>query len=264
MYRFNAYLKEMSMAAELDLDFKFLSKAERVTSFNLIEKDFQSPKYQREIRFLYTKNFFPKFDQNLFVNSLNKDKLNKAIDALRRESSTNFASLHNFRPGGLGPAEVMLYFLIDDAQLGGAGSGGVDLVVKGKQYEVKSVNVSQDGYIKDFKLGGTANLSGIINDAIKLKRQADPKATNKPGEINKTQQAMIAKMFPSEWKKIQDRYRKEAAYYFGRTNIIFTRSKGNKSQMGTILNIGQISEKAIEIDTFTSGTIKPLIRIKDL
>lgn len=264
MHRLKSYLKEMSMAAELDLDFKFLSKAEKVTSFNLIEKDFQSPKFQREIRYLYTKNFFPNFDQKLFLKDLDKDKLNKAIQALRKENATNFASLHNFRPGGLGPAEVMLFFLIDNAQLGGAGSGGVDLVVNGKPFEVKSVNVSRDGFIKDFKLGGTANLSSIINDAIKLKRQADPKATNKPGEINKTQQGKIAEMFPAEWKKIQDRYKKEAASYFGKTNIIFTRSKGNLSQMGNVLNIGTIPQKAIEIDAFTSGTIKPLIRVRDL
>jgi len=264
MQRFRTYLKEMSMAKSLDLDFEFLQRAEKVTSFNLTEKDFQSNKFQREIRYLYTKNFFPNFDQNLFVKTPDKDKLNKAIEALKKESSANFASIHNFRPGGTGPGEVLLYFLIDNSQLGGAGSRGMDLFVGGKGYELKSVHVSNDGFIKDFKLGGTANLSGIINDAIKLKKQADPKATNKPGEINKTQQGKISNMFPKEWAAIQKRFKKEAAAYFGKTNVIFTRSKSNKSKMGTILGIGTIPEKAIEIDMFTSGTIKPLIRVKDL
>lgn len=264
MKRFNSYLREMSMAAEMDLNFEFLKRAEKVTSFNLTEKDFQSSTYQREIRYLYTKNFFPNFDQNLFVQTPTKDGLNAAITAMRRESSVNFASIHNFRPGGTGPAEVLLYFLIDGAQLGGAASRGMDLFAAGKGYELKSVHVSTDGFIKDFKLGGTANLSGIINETIKLKREADPKATNKPGEINKTQQAKIARLFPNEWTSIQRKFRKEAADYFGQTNVIFTRSKSNKSQMGNVLGIGTVPERAIEIDMFTSGTIKPLIRVRDL
>ena len=266
MLRFRTFdmIKEMSMGAELEMDMDFLRRAERASSFNLIEKDFQSNTYQKEIRYLYTKNFFPNFDQKFFVKAPTKDGLNKAITALKQESRRSFEALHNFRPGGTGPAEVLLFFLIDGAQLGGAGSAGMDLFVNRKGYEMKSVHVSTDGFIKDFKLGGTANLSGIINESIALKRKADPRASNKPGEINKTQQDKIARMFPTQWKNIQKKFRKEAADYFGDTNIIFTRSKSNKAQMGNVLGIGTVPERAIEIDMFTSGTIKPLIRVSDM
>src|SRR6056300_958958 len=207
MYRLKSYLKEMSMAQELDMDFEFIRKAERVTSFNLAEKDFMTNKYQKEIRYLYTKNFFPKFDTKLFVKKVDITALNKAIAALMRENNANFYSLYNFKPGGMGPGEVLMFFLVDNAELGGAGSAGVDLVVKGKKYEIKAAQITGDRkFAYGFKLGATFPTSAIEKKASDLKKQ-----TKQPGsvsEINKDDIAAIRRQFPGEWEKIEKEYAK--------------------------------------------------------
>jgi len=46
MYKYNNNIKELKM------DFEFIKKAQRVTSFNLDAKDFQSLTYKKEIQYL--------------------------------------------------------------------------------------------------------------------------------------------------------------------------------------------------------------------
>ena len=261
MYRLKNYLKEMSMAQELDMDFDFIRKAEKVTSFNLVEKDFTSDKYQKEIRYLYTKNFFPKFDTNLFTKKIDTEAINKAIGALKRENNTNFNSLYNFKPGGMGPGEVLMFFLIDNAELGGAGSAGVDLVVKGKKYEIKAAQITGDRkYAYGFKLGGTFPTSAIEKKASDLKKQ-----TGQPGsvsEINKEDIAAIRKQFPGEWEKIEKEYAK-VSYdnYFKNHEIIFLHNNNSKNK-GYVETIQTVKQNQIGLERDTSKSLKPMIKIR--
>ena len=62
MQRFRTFLKEMAAVNVADLDTEFLKRAQKVTSFNLQTKDFESLKYKSEIQHLFHMHFFPKFD----------------------------------------------------------------------------------------------------------------------------------------------------------------------------------------------------------
>jgi hypothetical protein len=259
MYSFNSFLREMSMAAELDLNFEFIRKAEKVTSFNLVEKDFTSPKFKKEIRYLYVKNFFPNFNTDLFTKQVKADKLNKAIEALKKEDAARFNNLIGFTPGGLGPGEVMLYFLIDDAQLGGAGSAGVDVVVGSNKYEVKAVKVSKDDVASDFKLGGTVPLSNLIMSLNTLREKLNLGGSRT--EMAKSIIDQMKKQAPDEYGKIEHSYQ-QITYnnYFKNHEIIFI-NNGSGPKYGTIEAVKQVKISDIMIERATSGTIKPLVKL---
>lgn len=247
------------MAAELDLNFEFIRKAEKVTSFNLVEKDFTSTKFKKEIRYLYVKNFFPNFNTNLFTKQVKADKLNKAITALKKEDATRFNNLMGFTPGGLGPGEVMLYFLIDDAQLGGAGSAGVDVVVGSNKYEVKAVKVSKERFASDFKLGGTVPLANLITSLNVLREKLGLGGSRT--EMSKSIIDQMKTQARSEYAKIEQAYQ-DIAYnnYFKNHEIIFINNNSGP-QFGTVEAIKQVYMPDIMIERATSGTIKPMVKL---
>ena len=61
MYNFKSYLKALDEQIKIggeELNLDFLRKAERVTSFNIVTKDFESLNYKKEIQHLFNKHFF--------------------------------------------------------------------------------------------------------------------------------------------------------------------------------------------------------------
>lgn len=259
MYRFNNFLREMSMAAELDLNFEFIRKAEKVTAFNLVEKDFTSTKYKKEIRYLYVKNFFPNFNTDLFTKQVNTDKINRGIEALRKEDTSKFRNLVEFKPGGLGPGEVMLYFLIDDAQLGGAGSAGVDIIVGSQKYEVKAVKVSKENIASDFKLGGTVPLANLIVDLNNLREKL--KLGGSRTEMSASIMNEMKSKAPEEFFMLEDRYKFISwNNYFKNHQIIFINNSSGP-RFGNVETIKQVEKKDIMIERVTSGTIKPRVKL---
>ena len=61
------------------MDLDFIKRAEKVTSFNLTTKDFQSLSYKKEIQHLFNKHFFPEFDLNKTVDKINMSSINSLI-----------------------------------------------------------------------------------------------------------------------------------------------------------------------------------------
>ena len=59
MQRFRTFLKEMAAVNVADLDTEFLKRAQKVTSFNLQTKDFESLKYKAEIQHLFNSELGP-------------------------------------------------------------------------------------------------------------------------------------------------------------------------------------------------------------
>ena len=59
-------LQEMAAVDISDLDANFLSRAQKVTSFNLRTRDFESLQYKAEIQHLFRTHFFPNF--NFIIN----------------------------------------------------------------------------------------------------------------------------------------------------------------------------------------------------
>lgn len=245
------------------MDLEFLRKAERVTSFNITAKDFQSLQYKKEIQHLFNKHFFPNFDLSKTLNRVEKNALNKLIDQLKSEDARMFSALHSYNLKGVGPGEATLFFLVNNAHLGGGASAGVDVIAGSEKFEVKAVQVTQsiDGPIAfDFKLGGTVRLDDIMSRLVKLLN-----FYNIPGsrtEINKTSINKLKshEVGRIEFDAIEESYRKRAYEYFKGHKVIFINNSKTRKQ-GQIEAIKEIRANDIMIERVTSGTIKPMVYI---
>lgn len=270
-------LQEMAAVNVSELDMNFLNRAQKVTSFNLKPQDFQSTKYKAEIQHLFGRTFFPNFDLSQTIKGQpDVRKLNTLIEQLKKESFRNYNRLHFYNLKGVGPGEATLYFLMDDADLGGGGSAGVDLVVGGSKYEVKACLVSRDGSLSGFKLGGTAPVGPIVTKLVEYKEQLGFKTAGKgQNEVNSSQMAAIQKKFPREYAKLEADYGRIAGRYFGSIPVIFINNNASNkvdpedtaektrlltSTAGNIVAISKVEPKHIKMQVATQGTLKPMIK----
>tara|TARA_Y100001937_G_scaffold6971_1_gene8969 strand:+ start:470 stop:1315 length:846 start_codon:yes stop_codon:yes gene_type:complete len=270
-------LQEMAAVDISDLDANFLSRAQKVTSFNLRTRDFESLQYKAEIQHLFRTHFFPNFNLDMTMKGQpNIPKLNRAIDNLKKESFVNYNRMHFYNLKGVGPGEATLYFLLDEAHLGGGGSAGVDLVCAGTKYEIKACLVSKDGSLSGFKLGGTAPVGPIVAKLVEFKEQLGFKTQGKgQNEVNGSQMAAIQKNFPKEYAKLEADYGRIAGRYFGNIPVIFiNNNSSNKvdpedtaektrqlgSAAGGVVAIQKVAPKNIKMQVATQGTLKPKIK----
>jgi hypothetical protein len=248
-----------------DLDIEFLNRAERRTAFDISSSDFNSMKYKNEIRYLFNRYFFPKFDLSKTIKGIDMNKINSLIAQLKSEDRQRFFDLYDYKNiKGIGPGEVMLYFLIDDAYLGGGSSAGADIMfIGGATYEVKAANISSNKEAMDFKLGGTVNLSQVMSELDKLRTRLN--LGGSASEISTGKIEQMRKMAPTEFKKIEDKFATIAYSYFGNHDIIFLRNNrsgsGFASNSGVIEAIKRVKKEDISIHAMTSGTIKPKVKL---
>ncbi|UOK16980.1 hypothetical protein [Vibrio phage phiKT1024] len=247
---------------------EFLQRASQVTTFNLNTSDLTTTKHKREIRHLIDDNWFPDIENTkVYRQGLDKIELNKAIEYLKTQNNEGFKRLYSYNMKGIGPGEMMLYYMVDGAIIGGGSSSGVDLIVgkhnydepsiiiDSEEYEIKAVksvsNKVMDGkFLHDFKLGGTVNISDLMT---RLRELGGVTKNELPGsKVN-------ALRDNPEFLAIEADFRKEAYKYFNNHKIIFI--DNSPSRMGQIINIGKIEADRIFIERMTSGTIKPLIKI---
>lgn len=262
MITFEQYIAEITKDMD-QLDLEFIKKAEVVTSFNINAKDYESTRNKAEIQYLFKKHFFPKFDLNSTLKSFNEGQFNKLVDQLKSMDKSKFQSLLKYQPKGVGPGEVLMYFLIDDLYLGGGGSAGLDVTTGGAGYEVKAVNLSKAGYFSDFKIGGTVNISNEIAEASRIKKElaAELKLSGRETEINKSQIELIKKSrLSKDWiEKVEIPYQKKAYQYFKGHDTIFLINENPKAIQGRAF-VKKISPQDIELQVVTAGTIKPQVR----
>lgn len=240
------------------MDHAFISRALQVTSFNLKTTDFTStnPSYKKEIQFLFTTNFFPSFDINKAINGVDMTALNTLIRELKSINSAKFSSMHNYNLRGVGPGEVTLYYLINDAFLGGQSIKG-DLVIGREIFEVKAVNVS-NGVAKGFFLGRTVGIDRIRTKIADL--ASELKLGGSASEINGTIIANIKTKAPKEFDALEKEYANVAvSEYFSDKKVIFVNN--GTTNLGNIEAVKIVSVGDIQIDVVTNGTIKPKIKI---
>lgn len=242
------------------MDKKFIQRATQVTSFNLYASDFTSLTYKKEIQSLFQMHFFPSFDLKKTLTSVDKGKLNQLIADLKRSNNDKFQYIHNYNLKGIGPGEVTLYFLLDNAHLGGGTSAGVDLMVGSKAYEIKGVKVTRDRFAYDFKLGGTVPLSDIINDLFDLNNKL--KLGGSRTEISGGVIEKMKQQSPAEYNKIEDRFR-DVAYnnYFKNHEVIFINNTKGSSLVGNIEAVKKVQRQDIMLERLTSGTLKPKVKL---
>ena len=265
VYGLGTTIKEILKENELTLDHEFIHNAQKCSAFNLTEENFRSLKNKNEIRFMIATQWFSEID-NIHEIYSSKKKIDKeTIENAIKKLGSNFTNLYNYSLKGLGPGEVFLYFIYDNAILGGQGSGGQDIIFDNSNgYELKaSVYVQNNEFYKfsglrGFKLGGTTKLASIMN---KLNEWFDLNSDKKlNAEINQKHFNILKTQDPKTWNEIEKAYREEAFKYFSNHNMIFLRSKATPKQMGEVLFIGKIKKEQIFLDAMTSGTIKPFIK----
>ena len=266
MKRFRSFIKEMAMAKVEDLNSDFLKRAQKVTSFNLTSNDFISTDYKAEIQFLFKTHFFPKFDLNKTIKGKpTKRELNKLVAELKSENAAKFRALHSYNLKGVGPGEATLFFLLDDAHLGGGASAGVDIKIGSQGYEVKAgnFNAKQNSY-KDFKLGGTVPMDKMVKAAFELREMVDPgmKMGREKNGVNGSQIEAIMKdkSLAAQWNtNVEKPYRIAASKYLNQNPLILIINTTPKQNQGEVYHIGDVKESQIFVDVVTQGTIKPKI-----
>lgn len=257
MNRFKFFTEEGDQMAVAGLNVDFIRRAEKVISFNLTAVDFQSVEYKREIQWLFTKNFFPSFDINRnAIDTVDKSRLNTAINKLKTINKSGYEKLHKYNIKGIGPGEIVMYYLLNKGYLGGGGSAGVDLIVGSNKYEIKAVDITSDGYATNFKLGSTFSTADIIRDLQNLKKQTGGSGS----EVNKSELELIRKNFPDDLARIEKDYI-DRSYnkYFKNHDIIFIRNSTGK--IGDIEAVKKVEKKDIFLERVTSGVIKPKVKI---
>jgi len=245
------------------LDSEFLNRAMVRTAFNLIAKDFESLTYKKEIQHLFHLHFFPKFNNSniVHIDRINASDLKKAIKALQGADTRNFESLYKYNIKGVGPGEVMLYFILNNGHLGGGSSAGVDIVDAAGSFEVKAVDYSANGkYVNNFKIGGTFSIADIIRGIQKLKKDA---GLGSGSEVNGGQIEAIRNQFPTQLKALENEFiDKSYDNYFKGHKIIFLANKtAGGYRLGDLIGIKQVQKKDIIMERITSGTIKPRVLI---
>lgn len=262
MKRFREFIKEEaeSEIAMADLNMVFINNALKVSAFNISPNEFTSLKYKKEIQYLFNMHFFPKFDITKTIDVVDMGKLNTLITTLKNQNMDNFKKLHKYNLKGIGPGEVTLYFLINNAKLGGGGSAGLDLIVGSKGYEVKAVSVSNDGTMAyDFKLGGTIALDEFKTELNKLRVKLDVRGS--ATEIAPNDLKAMKEKAPTEFNVIEQKFAKSAYdNYFSKHEVIFI-NNSKFSKIGDIAAIKTVKQNEIFLYHVTSGTIKPKVKL---
>lgn len=249
-----------------ELDPEFMKRALRVTSFNLAPSDFITDKYKAEIQHLFNIHFFPKFDLDKTIKGTpTTSKLNTIIKKLKDENKNNFSALHNYNLKGVGPGEATLFFLLDDATLGGGSASAADINIKGQPYEVKAGDLGGDGFFKNFKLGGTVPMDKMVGAGLAI-RDSDPNIQRMGKEVNGVNANQIKAIMRNpklkrEWiEKVETPYVKAAFNYLNKNPLILMINKTPAARRGEVLFIGSLKQNQISLDVITQGTIKPKIK----
>jgi len=254
-----------------ELDTSFLRNAEKCTSFNFPKGTFEKLDNKEEVRHLINKHWLFDIEPVNFTN-MNEGNLKEGVKLLK--NSKNFLHLYTYTPKGIGPGEVMTYYLFDDVKLGGGKSAGVDVICSAGEFEIKDVVPENDSsiygkgkFVKNFKLGGTKDLAPLITKLRKLKQKAidDGKITGKSAkakEVGRNHYKVFVEYYTQEWNKILNEYQTIAYNYFKDENVIFFANKNSAGyKTGDVVYFGSINKDNIFMDNQTAGTIKPIIMI---
>lgn len=248
-----------------------MSRAAKLSGFNLLPSDLTSLRYKAEIQALYRSHIFRQFNPEDCVKSLRSEadvnRYNKLVRALKKEDFTQYTKLHNLPMSGIGPAEVVLFLLTTNGHLGGGSSAGVDLVMGSDKFEVKAVkwkSKAKRDYVSDFRLGG--NIPGMTQlEADMQLAFFDMGITPSKGtvEISGSKFKEMQKQDPDTYDQFQDRYRDLAyKYYFKSRKVIFIITDKTDTKFGEIVAFKEVKRDDIEMERYTSRSIKPLVKVR--
>jgi hypothetical protein len=240
---------------------EFLSRAQKITSFNLTTHDFKTLDHKAEIQHLFQTHFFPSFDVSRTIKKVDGDHLNDLIAELKHGNDGEmFPKLHSYNLRGVGPGEVTMFFLVQPALIGGGGSAGIDIFVDSDLYEVKAALISKSRAATDFSVGSSVPLADLMVEMNNLQRAlglGNTTTSIKGSIVNKMRQ-----MAPLKFNEIENHYRDVTyEYYFKHHDTIFINNNKEDPRFGIVEAVKAVQKEDITIERLTKGTIKPRVQL---
>lgn len=251
-------IMEMKLLSNNPDEYSFIKRVLSKTNLVFDAKDFENIKYKKIIQKLIAAKWFGKASDIKTSKGVNQKTIEDSIEKLKKIDKQSYNKLFRYKPtnSNPGPGEVLLYFLIDDAVLGGDSSKGVDLIVGNDKYEVKAAkHAKKENFLYGFQTGGTVDNSEMISKFLKLKKQIDDPSKTDTG-VTKKDLDKIKKKFKSEHDLLLKDYQKRVyEQYFKDKKIIFFDSTKPPSTFGDIppdsngklIAIMQVKQKDIGI-----------------
>lgn len=205
-------------------------------------------KYKQAIQELYCENYFQNIQPEDLLNDVTKNGLNNLIDKMKM-SHQYFDVVFNYKPNGIGPGEVMLYFLINNSYLGGFKTG--DLVVGNTTYEVKTPNVVARGGMNvatDVRLASIKNLDSVYYKLLTLQKRYNLST------LEKSQIDMIKQKEPENFKAIEAEFKDKVEEYFSNKVAIFL--NGKASQRGRVEAVKKVKANEVTLNRITAREFK--------
>lgn len=251
-----------------------LTRFEHRTSFNITAQEFTTLDHKREIQYMFHKYLFPDFNPQMHCIRgcvANPEKLvhllRNRIKYLKDLHPDTFQYLHYYNVKGIGPGEATLFFLLDEATLGGGGSGGTDLILGDWSGEIKASHINKEGSATQFRIGGVVKLSDLATQMIDMKSslKLDTKGSGQ-AEVSSNQIKVLRDHYPEKMNQISIEYADRVANYFHNDLVIVNNNKGAKGKLikkegGQIVAIKRPNPQDITIQCVTQNTIKPIIKI---
>lgn len=285
MKRFKEFIKESDPRCAdqfpSGLDAGFIRSAVKPTSFNLDAAEFKTTNHKKEIQYITHMLFFPNVNvENIFVDNFNLESVQESIDTLRSKHPDGFNRFAlKSAPPGVGPGEMLFYFIINSATMGGGSSAGVDMVDDSGEYEIKGVKYHQNNnYIHDFKVGGTKSQFRIVaNKFLELKEKAqkalpEVKWGTEENGVSGLDMARIRELAKTDPENFKDPYKDarnkfiETAKSYLSSSIFFLQAGKGSYKMGKIWTMGEngaLKPENIDLERITQGVPKPVIYLPD-
>lgn len=183
------------------------------------------------------------------ISSTDEKTLNAAIQLIKNKLEFNFL-FNMFNGRGLGPGEIMLYYLIDDFFI--YEHDEYDAIdSKSTKIEIKSVRHRQETKeYNDFRIKQSINPSAVIKQLRNL--------TGTMGDVPTSDIKKLKMSNPEEYEKIRQEYIKSALPYFKNKTVLLI----NKRKMEIAYINSSIQSSDIDIDRISSGVLRPTLREK--
>lgn len=226
--------------------------------------DFQTLSRKDEIQYYIKNLYFPDFDLTSTINVVDRDRLNGLIANLKSSNPTQFRDIYKHKfDGEMGPGEILLYFLMNKAQLVGGSNMNYDMTHGGEKFEVKAIRVTADRHATEFRISKSISINDIVSDLYKLRSEIS-KDTNQEITINAIKD--MRQLKPKEFSVIETNY-KNVAYnqYFKDHKVIFINNNVS-DKIGNIESVKTVGPAEIMIERVTIAgankfTIKPKIKL---
>lgn len=208
------------------------------------------------IQQLYCDYYFKNIKQSeLIASGIKEYKLNSLITKIKQ--SGNFNDIFDYTPSGIGPGEVMLYFLISNSELGGQRKRG-DLKVGNVTYEIKVPEISSGNkFARDVRIaggGGTESMQSVLGMLLALRKRLNL------DNLEASKIDMMRTKAHSEFLEIEKIFAEGVEDYFKGKKVIIL--NGNETNRGMVVKIfDRVTRDKVTLYRYTGNEFKANISL---